>query len=64
MIGLGESSERVESEPFAKWHEELDQGNNLGRVCVAHPRSSKEAHESIILCWRDENRIRDPVEGW
>lgn len=63
-LGLVEDSEKVESEPFAKWHEELEQVNNLGRgLYVAHPRSSKEAHGSIILCLRDENRIRDPVEG-
>lgn len=36
MLGLVESSEKVESEPFAKWQEELEQINNLGRGCVWH----------------------------
>lgn len=51
-LGLVENSEKVESEPFAKWHEELEQVNNLGRGCIWHiPEAArKPMGASFYVC--------------
>lgn len=63
MLGLGESSERVESEPIAKRHEEREQGNNLGRVVCGTSQKQQGSPREQHFVLRDDNRIRDPVEG-